>query len=277
MLPHSGPSRDTPGETWLRHPLDIDAVAPQVDRAMALIAGAARLPALRWYWAQAPTLILGVFQAPEVINLAACAARGIPVARRRSGGTGVLAGPALLSLDIGLPLHHPLALPDVTESYRWLGEAWLRTLVDLGVRGARLVPVAEVRAAPAPRPLRALPPDRALSDDELAQLACYGTLSPYEVAVGPRKLVGLAQVRRRGGVLLQVGLPLTWQAELLAELLAARPANRARLAGILRARAIGLDEALPAAPPAATIMAAFEATLAGAWGIRLEDAAAAVF
>eukprot|EP01034_Spumella_vulgaris_P044296 gene44296-55086_t len=35
--------------------------------------------------------------------------------------------------------------------------------------------------------------------------ACYGGYSPWEVVVGRRKLVGLAQVRRRGGVLLVAG------------------------------------------------------------------------
>ncbi|HUS14822.1 MAG TPA: hypothetical protein VM536_07360, partial [Chloroflexia bacterium] len=188
------------GETWLRLPLDVDAAAAQVERASALIDGSTPLPALRWYWATSPALILGVFQAAELINSAACAEQGIPVLRRRSGGTAVLAGPALLSLDIALPPGHALAPPDVTESYRWLGEAWLDALESLGVRDARLVTIAEVRAAPY-RPPRRLPPAGALSDEDLVRLACFGGLSPYEVAIGPRKLVGLAQVRRRGGVL----------------------------------------------------------------------------
>lgn len=256
-------------DTWWRYPLDTGPAARQVARAAELVAGDVPLPAFYWYWAAQPALILGVFQPAELINERACAAHGIPVLRRRSGGTGVLAGPPLLSLDIALPPGHPLALPDVTESYRWLGAAWLRTLETLGVRGARLVPIAEVRAAPH-RPLRALPPPGvAIGDADLVQLACFGSLSPYEVAVGPRKLVGLAQVRRRGGVLFQVGLPLTWQADLLAEVLAARPADRLRLAQLLRDRAIGLDELLAIVPPAAAIIAGFEQVLTSEWGITI--------
>ncbi|HMA35265.1 MAG TPA: ligase [Chloroflexia bacterium] len=267
--PRPAPAAAGP-DVWQRHPLDVDAADAQVAQSMALLEGATAGPALRWYWADRPTLILGVFQPPELINQAACAARAIPIVRRRSGGTGVLAGPPLLSLDIALPPGHRLAAPDVTESYRWLGEAWRATLQALGVGHTRLIPIAEVRAT-AQRPLRRLPPaDQRLSDEELAQLACFGTVSPYEVAIGPRKLVGLAQVRRRSGVLFQVGLPLTWQAELLAELLAARPDDRARLAGLLRARAIGLDALLPAVPPPAAIMAAFEQVLTGDWAVQIQ-------
>ena len=258
----------TGADIWWRYPLDVAPAGTQVERALGMIAEGAPLPALCWYWAVEPTLILGVFQPPEVINEAAATARGMPLVRRRSGGTGVLAGPPLLSLDIALPPGHRLALPDVTESYHWLGRAWLTTMEAIGVRGARLVPIAEVRAA-THRPLRRLP-DGPIPDEDLVRLACFGSLSPYEVAIGPRKLVGFSQVRRRGGLLLQVGLPLTWEADLLAALLAARPHDRRRLARLLREHAVGLDELLPAVPPPQEIMALFEQVLTADWGVRLE-------
>ena len=264
----AAPSGATGADIWWRHPLDVAPAGTQVERALGMIAEGAPLPALCWYWAVEPTLILGVFQPPEVINEAAAAARGVPLVRRRSGGTGVLAGPPLLSLDIALPTGHRLALPDVTESYHWLGRAWLTTIEALGVRDARLVPIAEVRAA-IHRPLRRLP-DGPITDADLVRLACFGSLSPYEVAIGPRKLVGFSQVRRRGGLLLQVGLPLTWEADLLAVLLAARPDDRPRLARLLREHAVGLDELLPAVPAPHEIMAVFERVLADDWGVRLE-------
>ena len=265
------PTGETGAEVWTRYPLDVAAADRQVERALGMIAEGAPLPALCWYWAVEPTLILGVFQPAEVINEAAAAARGVPLVRRRSGGTGVLAGPPLLSLDIALPPGHRLALPDVTESYHWLGRAWLATMEAIGVRGARLVPIAEVRAAPH-RPLRHLPVGP-IPDEDLVRLACFGSLSPYEVAIGPRKLVGFSQVRRRGGLLLQVGLPLTWEADLLAALLAARPDDRPRLARLLREHAVGLDELLPAVPAPQEIMAVFEQVLAADWGVRLESIA----
>jgi lipoate-protein ligase A len=247
----------------------VDEAGAQVARSVALVDGVTPLPHLRWYWAARPALIRGVFQAPEEINERECAARGIPVVRRRSGGTGVLAGPNLLSLDIALPPGHRLAPPDVTAAYRWLGQAWLTTLERLGVRTARLVPVAEVRGAPY-RPARHQPPGAPVDDEALARRACFGSLSPYEVAVGPRKLVGLSQVRRRAGVLFQVGVPLVWEADELAALLAHDAATQERLAGLLRARALGLADVLAPAPPPAEIIAAFEAVLATDWGVRLQ-------
>ena len=267
-IPTPTPHPLTP-DLWRRAPLDVDEAAAQVARSVALLDGTTPLPQLRWYWAARPALIRGVFQAPEEINVAACAARGIPVVRRRSGGTGVLAGPNLLSLDIALPPGHRLALPDVTEAYRWLGQAWLTTLERLGVRTARLVPVDEVRGA-SYRRARTLPPGSPLDDEALVRRACFGALSPYEVAVGPRKLVGLSQVRRRAGVLFQVGIPLVWEADLLAALLAHDAAERDRLVMLLRARALGLADVPAPLPPPAEIIATFEAVLATSWGVQLQ-------
>ncbi|MGI8588087.1 MAG: lipoate--protein ligase family protein [Chloroflexia bacterium] len=243
-----------------RQVLEVNDAAAQIERSVGMLAEGAARPAMRWYSARSRALILGVFQPPELINRDACKARSIPVLQRRSGGTGVLVGPDFLSLDIALPHGHPLAPADVTETYRWLGQTWLAALSALGVIGARLVSIAEVRSAPPYRPLRRLP-EGEISDEDLVRLACFGSLSPYETAVGARKLVGLSQVRRRGGVLLQAGLPLTFRAGLLAELLAVRSIDRERLDRLLRARAVGLDELLPALPPTGAIIAAFERAL----------------
>ncbi len=225
-------------------------------------------PAVRWYIAERPGLIRGVFQPPEEINRAACERHSIPITRRRSGGTAVLVGPRFLSLDIALPPGHRLAPPDVTGAYRWLGEAWLTTMRHLGVADARLVTVEEVRARPY-QPIRHPIPGTPITDEALVRRACFGSLSPYEVAVGGRKLVGLSQVRRRPGVLFQVGLPLRWEADLLAELLAYDAAEQARLQALLRTRALGLADLLDPMPLAAEIMAAFEAVLAADWGVTM--------
>jgi lipoate-protein ligase A len=248
-------------DTWQRL-VDYGDAAAQDAWATALMAGDSPLlhPIVRWYIAERPALIRGVFQPPEEINTAACARHGIPVIRRRSGGTAVLVGPRFLSLDIALPPGHPLAPPDVTAAYRWLGVAWLTTLQGLGVREARLVTVEEVRAHPY-QPVRHPVAGAPVSNEALARRACFGALSPYEVAVGPRKLVGLSQVRRRPGVLFQVGLPLVWEADLLAELLAHDTTEQARLQTLLRARALGLADLMDPVPLAAEIMAAFEAVV----------------
>ena len=139
------------------------------------------------------TLVVGSAQTEASINRTACEADGIPVIRRGSGGGAVLCDPGLLEVDVALPAGHALLDADVTESYRFLGGAWIDALTAVGIEG-RLVTVEEARA---------LPDDRRAA----ARVACYAGLSPYEVVdPGGRKLVGLCQRRRRGAALFQCSL-----------------------------------------------------------------------
>jgi lipoate-protein ligase A len=182
-----------------------------------------QIPSLWWHTADSPTLVLGAGQPePDAPR------EGIHVTRRRSGGTAVLATASVLGLDVLLPRGHHLALADVVEAYRWLGEVWAETIRRFGVE-ARMVSVAEARSATGP-------PSHL---DAAVRLACFGTLSPYEVVVGERKLIGLAQVRRRN-VLLQSGLHFAFDDAALARQLA--PDNAGALAAELRRRATGLAE-----------------------------------
>jgi lipoate---protein ligase len=180
-------------------------------------------PSVWWHAAERPTLLLGAGQSEHGIG-----ASPIGITRRHSGGTAVLATPNVLGLDVLLPRGHRLAIPDVVEGYRWFGECWAETVRRLGL-DAHVVGVAEARAAPAP------PADLATA----VRLACFGTLSPYEVVVGGRKLIGLAQVRRRN-VVLQSGLHFTFDAAALARRLA--PERAPELARELSLRATGLAE-----------------------------------
>ncbi len=193
-------------------------------------------PLLRWYSMHAPSLILGSGQKLHEFDLAACRAAGVQLYRRSSGGTAVLAEPDQVLLDIALPASHPLYRHDVTESYRWLGEAWVAALAALGVP-ARLIAVAEARAD-------------TQTLDALTRRSCYGGRSPYEVLADGRKLVGLAQVRRRQGALLQTGIYTTWAPQRLANLLLLSPAEREALTARLAARVIGLADVLPRPRPA---------------------------
>lgn len=205
-------------------------------------------PAMRWYRIIPPTLLLGAAQRPAEIDAAACAAAGIPVYRRGSGGGVVLSDPELLMLDVALPHDDPRYHNDVTESYRWLGAVWVAALRDLGL-AASLVPVQTARAD-----------TQAL--DALTKRVCFGGLSPYEVIVGERKVVGLAQIRRRPGALYQAGVYLHWAPSRTAELLAATASERAALSDRLAARVAGLAELLGQPPDPAVVMSAFEAALA---------------
>lgn len=234
-------------------------------------------PALRWSLLAQPALYLGASQKPEAADLAACRAAGVAVYKRAAGGNAVLAGPDLLGLDLALPDGDPLLLHDLTQSYRWLGEVWTTALHGLGVDAA-LVSIEQARAN-----------QRDMSAGvRLARLACFGALSPFEVTVGGRKVMGLAQVRRRHGALFQAALLLRWRPQQVSEMLAA-PANergfpvaptvssdeqvahrqpaaaagaRAALTAALAARAVGLDAVAPRPLTRDAIIAAVEAALA---------------
>ena len=146
-----------------------------------------------------PTLVIGSAQPEETVDRDACRRDGVVVLRRGSGGGAVLCDRDLLEVDVAVPAGQARSGPDVTESYRWLGEAWIEALASLGL-AASFVSVADARAqSPARR--------------AAARIACYAGLSPYEVvAQDGRKLVGLCQRRRAGAVLYQcsvavAGLP----------------------------------------------------------------------
>jgi lipoate-protein ligase A len=216
-------------ETWRLLPFSRLPAGEQMAWAEAMLANV-RAPALRWRRIEPEALVLGRRQAETEADLAACHAAGLCVYRRSTGGTAVLSGPDLLGLDIALPAGHRLALPNVTESYRWLGEALASGLRALGV-------VAEPVS-----PATARSQDPMIAPNDPIRLACFAILSPYEVTVSGRKLIGLAQARRHAGSLLQAGILLRWDAERLAELLTIPPNRRESIAHALRDRAIGLDE-----------------------------------
>ena len=192
-------------------------------------------PILYWSVADPTGLVLGFSQKLDVLNAQELARHPLPIYRRRAGGTAVLVGPHLLSLDVLLPGDHLLVLPDIVESYRWFGEAWVAALLQLGIQ-TRIVLPAEARAQQA---LRKQPETRPY--EMLMNRACYGTLSPYEVVVEQRKVVGLDMIRRRTGSLLQAGVLLHWDTTTLATLLGQTEEEQTLLHQGLSERAVGLD------------------------------------
>lgn len=258
---HSPPnsSRTPAGEIWRRLPRSTAPMRWQLPRTEALFDGlaAGAPPTIRWYIPARPALVLGRSQCPGRADLAAARAAGVVVHRRTSGGGAVLVDDAALSLDIALPAGHPLALTDLTRSYEWIGRAWADALHQLGIPGARAIPTAEARA------LAALP-----ADDPL-RLACFGTLSPYEVVVGQRKVVGLSQIRRRPGAIYAIGVHLRWRPARLTALLALDPPTRAALTASLATAAAGLDELAGRPVAVAEVIPAVERALIGQLGITL--------
>ena len=217
-----------------------------------------RRPVLRWYIAKTPTLVLGNGQKLASADIETCLDAHIPVFKRTSGGTAVLLDSDAVNLEVALPAGHALAGTDVVRGYEWVGEIWVDALRQLGIRGIRTIPVEEVRS---------LPP---LGSDDPLRLTCYGTLSPFEVVIDQRKVVGLSQVRRRTGTVYQMSTYLTWNPEKLVALLALDADDRIALATRLRQVTAGLDELAGRKVCAAEVMGAVESTLAHRLGVTLK-------
>ncbi len=188
----------------------VDAAAEQAWNEASL-AHPVTAPAARLWRYRVPAVVLGRSQ--EALR-ASLDRADLPVVARRAGGGAVLVGRWLLGASVVLPSTHPLVDgTGIADSYRWLGECFRRALGRHGVLAAT-VPPAQAWKAPA----------------ELAW-ACYAGISPWEVAIDGRKLVGFAQRRSRTGILLVAGAllePVPWA--LLASALQRPAGEAARLA-----------------------------------------------
>jgi lipoate-protein ligase A len=252
--PHNQLQPETNGYSWRVSPLVIADQQQHIEQSEAFFTQPAEhVASLYWSLAEPEGLVLGFSQKHEVLN--PMALHELPIYHRRAGGTAVLVGPHLLSLDVFLPAGHPRISADVVESYRWFGETWVETLHRLGVQ-TRVVPIAEAHAQ---RALLKQPETQAY--ERLMHRACYGTLSPYEVVAGQRKVVGLDMIRRRTGTLLQAGVLLQWNTELLAYLLSHTEEEQALLREGLLQRAVGLDTLAGRRISAEEVREAFEHVL----------------
>lgn len=222
---------------WRIIPLTVADQQQHIEQSERLLATVAPGDPATFYWSMANRagLVLGFSQKLEMLNTEAVLASGIPIYQRRAGGTAVLVGPHMLSLEVVLPANHPLVLHDVVESYRWFGQAWVETLQQLGIQSRIVLPTE----AHAQRALMKLPATR--DYEMLLHRACYGSYSSYEVVAGQRKVVGFDMIRRRAGSLLQAGVLLHWETETLAKLLGHTPEEQSLLRTGLLDRAVGID------------------------------------
>jgi lipoate-protein ligase A len=200
-------------------------------------------PTVRWYRADTPALVLGRGQAdvlgPDLSEL------GMPVVTRASGGGVLMLDPGVLALDVLVPAGEPLSGDSPGQTAVAIGQAWARGLTELGLdriavhRGASQ---ARRRGSPRQRLLAAI---------------CYATLGRGEVTAGGRKLVGVAQRRRRTGILVQCGLLRRWEPARLLSLLGADP-DDAEVAS----HAVGLDELATSTPSDEDVITAVTRQLA---------------
>jgi len=162
-------------------------------------------PARRSLWAfelDEPALVLGSTQRAADVDEPAADRLGVAVVRRRSGGGAVLLEPGQVAwIDVVVPRGDALWHDDVAVAAEWLGETWVRTLVDLGLAGGSVH-------------------RGGLACGALGSVVCFGGTGPGEVLVDGRKVVGLSQRRTRAGARFQCSVPIRWDAGRHAELLA---------------------------------------------------------
>lgn len=228
--------------TWRRLPLargPCEALLAEGARLLDSLDG--EVPILRWYRPTDAAIVVGRGQ-----QAAWFAAADVPVVSRFSGGGAVLMDDGLLSLDVIVPADHPLLAGELSAPFLRIGSAWAEALSALGVPD-----VAMHRAA-------STTPRRGSDRQRLLAAICYATLGRGEITSSGRKIVGLAQRRRRPGALIQCGLLRRWQPQPLLRALGAA-ADDAQILGA----AAGIDDFLPDPPADAIVMAAVEESLDG--------------
>lgn len=232
------------GDDWRVLPLEVGEGQALLTRGLTLLDALAGdpTPTLRWYQASTPALVLGRGQAETFAD-----GDGLAVLTRFSGGGAVLLDTDILSLDVLFPAEHPSLEGDVGAVFMRVGQAWARALRSLGV--------ADVTVWEGPWTARRRGTDR----ERLVAAICYATLGRGEVLADGRKLVGLAQRRRRQGALVQCGLLRCWRPARLLRTLGADPDDAE-----ICCHAVGLNDLFADPPPDSTLMRAVERELTGA-------------
>lgn len=153
---------------------------------------------------EGPALVLGSTQPDAVADAGACAAAGVEIVHRQSGGGAVLVEPAeMLWIDVVLPAADPLWVDDVGRSAGWLGQVWARALRAVGDGGDPTVH------------------EGSMCLNRWGRLVCFAGLGPGEVTdgVGGPKVVGISQRRTRAGARFQCAVPFAWDGARIASLL----------------------------------------------------------
>ena len=206
-------------------------------------------PTLRLYGWAPFCLSLGYGQRSRDVDHEALGERGWDLLRRPTGGKAILHGDEL-TYSLSLPLDHPLAGGDVVESYRRISAGLLLALESLGLRAA------------------------ARHQGERARLAesgpvCFEIPSHYEISFDGRKLIGSAQLRRKGGVLQHGTLPLHGDVARICDALRFESeVERKERKADLRERALTLAQAAGRTVTWSAAAAAIEAGFARAFDLE---------
>ena len=216
-----------------------------VDEALAeaVDAGGSE-PVLRLYRWTPPCLSLGFSQPYEAADAAFCAAHGVDVVRRPTGGRAVLHH-LELTYSVSAPLGRGPFSNDLQAAYRAICAALVAGLRDLGVP-------ADLSGAPEDghiSPTRAIP--------------CFIGPAAGEIVTAGRKLVGSA-MRRVGNSILQHGSILEgWDGLLQAGALGLADDS------LLRRAVVTLADVLGAPPDPRALADAVAGGFARTFGVRL--------
>ena len=159
-----------------------------IDEAvLETIAKGKSLPTVRIYGWKPACLSLGFRQSYDIVDVDFCVSAGWDIVRRPTGGRAILHIDEL-TYSVCAPAEEPRVRGGVLESYQRLSEALLA--------GLKLMGLSPARAEPNPRSSSKISP------------ACFDEPSNYEITIDGRKLVGSAQVRKKGAVLQHGSIPL---------------------------------------------------------------------
>ncbi len=205
------------------------------------IADGAAPPTLRFFAWEPATLSLGYGQPIADVDTTRVTAHGWGLVRRPTGGRAILHTDEL-TYSVAAPMDEPRVIGSVVESYRRLSAGLLAGLQRLGLqaRAERKDPAQTARG-----------PDGA----PVMNPVCFEVPSDYEITADGRKLLGSAQVRKRGVVLQHGTLPLSGDITRILDGLAYPDGEREALRGRVRSRAatladIGLTASWPEAADA---------------------------
>jgi lipoate-protein ligase A len=143
---------------------------------------------------EAPVVVLGYAQKSEEAALDFCRAEGMPVLRRLTGGTGVIHR-GDLGVGLAIPMQHPFATGIVGLYGRFL-DVLGPALRSLGSDVSRLADPARASRVRSP--------------------VCFLDQLSDTLVVDGKKVVGCAQTRRGGAVLIHAAILFGLDAELYA-------------------------------------------------------------
>ncbi len=215
----------------LRSPFADGPLNMAIDEAILLaIADGNAPPTLRFFGWTPPCLSLGYAQPLADVDEARLRERGWDLVRRPTGGRAILHTDEL-TYSIIAPMDEPRVTGGVLESYRQLSAGLLRGLELLNLRVH-----SEKKAKEALSPTSHLQPPTSVLP------VCFEVPSDYEITANGKKLLGSAQVRKRGVVLQHGTLPLTGDMARIAEALRFDSEDeRERVKARVRERAVTVE------------------------------------